>query len=175
LKKASIKKKILIKNIFSLANRNDVQILYRNKSWFDRRFKVLNHQGVVAVGSKFEYVDINEFRIKKNSMCLVLDRIQDPKNLGAIIRTADGAGVKDIFIQESQSCKVTESVMSISSGAVFHIRIYKVSNIIQAIDYLKENGVWIVGTDMNAEQNYFDIDYTNHPFAIVVGNERRGN
>jgi len=163
-----------IKNILSLARKNEIEVLFREASWFDRRFKILNHQGVVAVAGKYTYADINEIKVKKNSIFLILDRIQDPQNLGAIVRTAEGAGVKDIIIQERESCEVTESVMSISSGAVFHVRIYKVPNIIQAIDFLKSKGVWVVGTDVNAKENYFDIDYSSHPFAIVMGNEGEG-
>ncbi|MEF3245259.1 MAG: hypothetical protein K6343_04675, partial [Caldisericaceae bacterium] len=131
------KKEGIIRNIFSLADRNSIQTYFRDKSWFDRRFKTTNHQGVVAVGGGFVYADINELKIKKDSIFLILDRIQDPHNLGAIIRTAEGAGVRDVFIQKKEGCDVTESVMIVSSGAVFHMRIYKVANIIQVIRYLK--------------------------------------
>ncbi len=168
------KKDGIIRNIFSLADRNGIQIYFRDKSWFDRRFKTTNHQGVVAIGGSFVYADINELKIKKDSIFLILDRIQDPHNLGAIIRTAEGAGVKDVFIQKKESCEVTETVMTVSSGAVFHMRIYKVANIIQVIRYLKEKGVWIIGTDVDAKENYFDVEYSHHPFAVVVGNEGEG-
>lgn len=167
-------KEEIIKSILAHARKNDIQVLFREESWFDRRFKILNHQGVVAVGAPYEYKDISNLKIKKNSLILILDRIQDPQNFGAIIRAAECAGAKDIIIQERESCEVTETVMSISSGAVFHVNIYKVPNLAQAIFDLKENGVWIVGTDINAKENYFDIDYKNHPFAFVMGNEGEG-
>lgn len=164
----------VMESILSLARRNNIQVLFREKNWFDRRFKVLNHQGVVAVGAKFVYRDIDELKVKKNSIILILDRIQDPQNFGAIIRTAECAGVRDIIIQDKEACDVTETVMSVSSGAVFHENIYKVNNVLQAIRMLKEKGVWVVATDIEAEENYFDIDYKTHPFAFVMGNEGEG-
>ncbi|MFU2158918.1 23S rRNA (guanosine(2251)-2'-O)-methyltransferase RlmB [Caldisericum sp. AR60] len=167
-------KESVLNSILAHARKNDIQVLFRERSWFDRRFKIMNHQGVVAVGAPYEYKDISELKIKKNSLILILDRIQDPQNFGAIIRAAECAGVKDIIIQERESCDVTETVMSVSSGAVFHVSIYKVSNLAQAISELKENGVWIIGTDINAKDLCFEIDYKNHPFAFIMGNEGEG-
>ncbi|MGC8576332.1 MAG: 23S rRNA (guanosine(2251)-2'-O)-methyltransferase RlmB [Caldisericum sp.] len=167
-------KESVLNSILAHARKNDIQVLFRERSWFDRRFKIMNHQGVVAVGAPYEYKDISELKIKKNSLILILDRIQDPQNFGAIIRAAECAGVKDIIIQERESCDVTETVMSVSSGAVFHVSIYKVSNLAQAISVLKENGVWIIGTDINAKDLYFEIDYKSHPFAFIMGNEGEG-
>jgi len=163
-----------MKSILAHARKNEIQVLTREKSWFDRRFKIMNHQGVVGVGAPYEYKDFADLKVKRNSIILLLDRIQDPQNFGAIIRAAECAGVKDIVIQERESCEVTETVMSISSGAVFHVNIYKVKNLTQAISELKDMGVWIIGTDVNAEVNYFDVDYKNHPFAFVMGNEGEG-
>ena len=164
----------IMKNIFRLSKKQDVQIIYRDESWFRRRFHQLNPQGVVGVGETFQYSTLENLKIKKNSIILILDRIQDPQNLGAIIRSAECAGVSGVIIPDKNAVDVTETVMSISSGAVFHTKIVKTSNLSQAVDYLKSRNVWIVGTVLNAETQYFDLNYTKVPFAVIIGNEGEG-
>ncbi len=164
----------VMKNIFKLAKKQGVQILYRDESWFRRRFHQLNPQGVVGVGEQFAYCEISDIKIKKNSIILVLDRIQDPQNLGAIIRSAECAGVSGVIIPDKNAVDVTETVISISSGAVFHVKIAKVTNLSRAVEDLKSKNVWIVGAMPNAKVPYYEIDYKNVPFAIVIGNEGEG-
>ncbi len=164
----------VIKSIYKLAKKQDVKILDRDESWFRRRFHILNPQGVVAVGELYNYAALEDIRIKKNSIVLLLDRIQDPGNLGNIIRTAECAGANSIVIPEYNAVDVTDTVISISSGAVFHIKIVKVPNLVYAIDYLKDKNVWIVGTIPDAKTPYYNVDYKNVPFGIVMGNEGEG-
>jgi 23S rRNA (guanosine2251-2'-O)-methyltransferase len=164
----------IMKNIFRLAKKQGSQIIYRDESWFRRRFHQLNPQGVVGVGETFTYSELEDLKIKKNSIILILDRIQDPQNLGAIVRSAECAGVSGIIIPDRNAAEVNETVMSISSGAVFHTKIVKIPNLSQAVDYLKSRNVWIVGTLPNAETPYFSVDYTKVPFAIIIGNEGEG-
>jgi len=164
----------IMKNIFKLAKKQNVQILYRDESWFRRRFHQLNPQGVVAVGDVYTYVDLEDIKIKKNSIILVLDRIQDPQNLGAIIRSAECAGVSGIIIPDRNAAEINETVVSISSGAVFHMKVTKVPNLARAVEYLKKQNVWIVGTLPNSEKPYYEIDYRNVPFAVIIGNEGSG-
>lgn len=146
----------------------------RDEKWFERRFKTLNPQGVVAVGLPYSYSSLEELKIKNNSILLILDRIQDPQNFGAIIRTAECVGVQGIIIPEHESVEVNETVISISSGAVFHVKIIKVPNLNNALKYLKKRGVWIIATQPNATTYYYDIDYRKHPFAVIIGNEGEG-
>jgi 23S rRNA (guanosine2251-2'-O)-methyltransferase len=164
----------VMKNIFRLAKKQNVQILYRDESWFRRRFHQLNPQGVVGVGDVYSYVDLEDLKIKKNSIILILDRIQDPQNLGAIIRSAECAGVSGIIIPDRNAAEVNETVMSISSGAVFHMKVVRVPNLSRAVEYLKRKNVWIVGTVPNADKPYYEIDYKNVPFAVIIGNEGEG-
>ena len=164
----------VIHDILSLAKKKKVEILLRDERWFERRFRLLNSQGIVAVGAPFGYSPLESLEFTDNSIFLILDRIQDPQNFGAIIRSAECAGVSGIIIQEKESVDVTESVMSISSGAVFHMKIVKIKNLTYGINYLKEKGVWIVGMKPDALISYTDIDYRNHSFAIVLGNEGEG-
>lgn len=171
---SNIKKDSTIENILSLARKADIGILYRDEQWFSRRFTTMNSQGVVAVGEPYVYSDIESLRIKRNSIFLILDRVQDPQNFGAMVRTAECSGVSGIIIQEKESVDVTESVISISSGAVFHVKIVKVKNLANVVRHFKENGVWIVGTAIDAESRYNAVDYRNHPFAVIFGNEGEG-
>ncbi len=170
----NVKKDDIVDNINSLAKKQDIGTLYRDDQWFARRFTTLNPQGVVAVGEPYSYLSLEDLKIKSNSIFLILDRIQDPQNFGAIIRSAECSGVSGIIIQEKESVDVTESVMSISSGAVFHTKIVKVNNLANSIRYLKEKGVWVVGTSADSKQLYYDLDYRNHSFAVVLGNEGEG-
>jgi 23S rRNA (guanosine2251-2'-O)-methyltransferase len=164
----------VVHDIISLAKKMKIEILLRDEQWFERRFKSLNPQGIVAVGAPFEYLSLESLEFTSNSIFLILDRIQDPQNFGAIIRSAECAGVSGIIIQEKESVNVTESVISISSGAVFHMKIVKIKNLTYGINYLKEKGVWIVGMKPDALTSYTDIDYRNRSFAIVLGNEGEG-
>ncbi|MGC9125724.1 MAG: 23S rRNA (guanosine(2251)-2'-O)-methyltransferase RlmB, partial [Caldisericaceae bacterium] len=170
----NITKDEIVENILSLARKANVGLLFRDDQWFSRRFTTLNPQGVVAVGEPYVYSEIEELKIKKNSLFLILDRIQDPQNLGAIVRTAECSGIAGIIMQEKESVDVTESVISISSGAVFHTKIVKVKNLANSVRYLKERGVWIVGTAVDAAELYSSLDYTMHPFAVILGNEGEG-
>jgi 23S rRNA (guanosine2251-2'-O)-methyltransferase len=164
----------LIHRIISIARDKKIEVLLRDEQWFDRRFRSLNAQGIVAVGRPFNYSNIEDLSFNKSAIFLILDRIQDPQNFGAIIRSAECAGVSGIIIQEKESPEVTESVISISSGAIFHMKIVKIKSLPNAITYLKQNGVWIVGTKPGAKTLYYDLDYRNHSFAVVLGNEGEG-
>ncbi len=163
-----------ISNILALARRKGIEILARNELWFDRRFKTLNPQGIVGIGEPFQYSSLDELEVESNSIFLILDRIQDPQNLGAIIRTAECGGVAGVIIQERESAEVTESVVSISSGAVFHVKVVRVKNLAYAVRYLKERGVWVIGTSSESERAYYHVDYKRHPFAVILGNEGEG-
>lgn len=164
----------VVNEIINKARRMKIDIQLRDEKWFERRFRLLNSQGIVAVGLPFPYSTVEDFEYSKSSVFLLLDRVQDPQNLGAIIRSAECAGVSGIIIQEKESAEVTESVISISSGAIFHMKIAKVKNLTHAIDYLKGRGVWIVGAKPDVKLSYSDVDYTNHSFGIILGNEGEG-
>ncbi len=164
----------ITKSIYNHARKQEIQVLERDSRWYERRFRILNPQGVVAVGLPYRYYNLEDLKFKSTSVFLVLDRIQDPQNFGAIIRTAECCGVQGIIIPEREAVDVTETVMSISSGAVFHVKIVKVANLAMAVDFLKKKGVWIVATDISAETPYYSIDYKKVPFAVIMGNEGEG-
>ena len=137
-----------------------------------------NYQGVIAFVPPFSYCeieDILECAKEKNEdpFVLILDGIEDPHNLGAIIRTAETAGVNGIIIPKRRSASVNSTVSKVSSGAVEYMKIARVTNITDAIDKLKKEGLWICGTDINTDKYYYNQDLTG-PIGIVIGNEGKG-
>lgn len=135
-------------------------------------------QGVIATKSTQVYYDLEELikRAKASEdlpLLLVLDSIQDPHNLGAILRSAECAGVDGIIITKHNSASVTETVVKTSAGASEHVLISKVNNLSQALKELKEQGFWIVGSYLEGSKDYAEVDY-KMPMALVMGNEEKG-
>lgn len=137
-----------------------------------------HHQGVVAQVAAYRYADLEElFEVAEQSggapFFLILDEIEDPHNLGSIIRTAECAGVHGIIIPKRRSVGLTATVSKISAGAAEHVKVTRVTNLAQTIELLKKRGLWIVGTDVATNQTIYDADLCM-PIAIVIGNEGKG-
>ncbi len=137
-----------------------------------------NHQGVVAIVPPFNYCeveDILEEAKNKNEdpFIVILDGIEDPHNLGAIIRTAETAGVHGIIIPKRRAASVNSTVSKVSCGAVEYVKIARVNNITDSLNKLKEAGLWICGTSIDTDKYYFDQDLKG-PLGIVIGNEGKG-
>lgn len=140
--------------------------------------KTKNSQGIVASVTDYEYFeieDILEYAISKGEkpFVVILDKIEDPHNLGAIIRSAECMGVHGIIIQKRNACQITDVVEKTAAGAVNYMRVARVTNITQAIKTLKDNGLWIYGLDMDGATNIYETDLTG-AIGIVVGNEGEG-
>ncbi len=140
--------------------------------------KEANTQGVVAYLSKFNYATLEDIennwqKKKEPPLVIVLDQVEDPQNLGSIIRTADAAGVHGIVIPKHRACEITGTVIKVSSGAVFNLPIVKVSNIKNAIRFFKEKGLWIMALDLRGEASLYKLDLTI-PLVIIAGNEAKG-
>ena len=134
------------------------------------------HQGLVAATSAKQYSDLGDLvasRRGEHSLIVVLDGVEDPHNLGAILRTADAAGADGVVIPERRSAAVTAAVAKVSAGASEHLPVAKVTNISRALEDLKEKDLWIVGLDEHAEKTYETVDYKMH-CAIVLGAEGKG-
>lgn len=153
-----------------LLNKRNIKIKYIDKRDMDRLVSGL-HQGIVLEVEDFNYCDI-DVMLKENSLVVILDHIEDPHNFGAIIRTCEAAGVDGIIIPKDRSVDVNSTVVKVSTGAIERVNICQVTNLNNTIKYLKDNGFWIVGTDMNGT-DYREIDY-NGKIGIVIGNEGRG-
>jgi len=135
-------------------------------------------QGIIAIIDSYRYAEIEEILAiarQKNEppFILILDEIEDPHNLGALIRSAECAGVHGIIIPLHNAASVNSTVAKTSAGATAHLPIARVTNIVQAIDELKKSEVWIVGTEMESDKLYYEHDY-HGPLAIVIGNEGKG-
>ena len=167
-----------INKIIAIAKENKVVVTEVEKSKLDFMSKTKNHQGVIAVVPPFNYCeveDILEYAKSKNEdvFILILDGIEDPHNLGSIIRTAETAGVHGIIIPKRRTVTVNSTVAKVSAGAVEHMKIARVNNITDTIRKLKENGLWIIGTDGSATTLYYNQDLKGD-IAIVIGSEGFG-
>ena len=137
-----------------------------------------NYQGVIAVVPPYEYVEIEDIlevakERNEDPFILILDGIEDTHNLGAIIRTAETAGVHGIIIPKRRAAQVNSTVSKVASGALEYMKIARVNNITDTISKLKDKGVWICGTAIDADKFYYDQNLTG-PLAIVIGNEGKG-
>ncbi|MEZ5344514.1 MAG: 23S rRNA (guanosine(2251)-2'-O)-methyltransferase RlmB [Pyrinomonadaceae bacterium] len=136
-----------------------------------------NHQGVAAFTAAAGYYDaeklVAEITEKENSFCLILDGIEDPGNLGAILRTAEGAGIDGVFIPDRRAVGLTETVAKTSAGATEYVKVAKVTNINRLIDDLKDKNVWVVGASGDSETGHSRWDW-NRSSALVLGSEGKG-
>ena len=135
------------------------------------------HQGVIAQISPVKYVEIEDFIEQnkgKNTSVVILDGVEDSHNIGAIIRSAVCAGVKGIILPSRRGVLINSTVEKTSAGAVNHISIIKVNSLVNAVQKLKENDYWVIASDHHAKDNYFDIDYTDMNFALIMGAEHAG-
>ncbi|MBV9073395.1 MAG: 23S rRNA (guanosine(2251)-2'-O)-methyltransferase RlmB [Acidobacteria bacterium] len=161
--------------VIDLARQDGVSVRFVSREQLDRLARTKSHQGVVAVVAGKKYSELDELRPRKNQhrFLLVLDGIEDPHNLGALIRTADGAGADGVIIPERRAATVNATVVKTSAGAAEHMRIARVVNLARSIDELKEKNVWIVGLDERGQQPYDQLDY-NMDCALVLGAEGHG-
>ena len=167
-----------INKIIAMAKERKIVLTMINKARLNQMAQTENNQGVIAIVPPFDYCEVEDIlenakQREEKPFILILDGIEDPHNLGSIIRTAETAGVHGIIIPKRRSASVNSTVSKVSAGAVEHMKIARVNNINETIRYLKENDVWICGTDMDAKKYYYQEDYTG-PIAIVIGSEGFG-
>ena len=167
-----------IYSIIAKAKEKKVQISEVEKSKLDAMSQTKKHQGVIAVVPPFAYSsieDILELAKEKNEdpFVLLLDGIEDGHNLGSIIRTAETAGVHGIIIPKRRAASVNATVSKTSAGAVAFMKIARVNNLTETIKFLKEEGLWVIGTDMQGQKYYYEQDLTG-PLALVIGSEGFG-
>ena len=134
-----------------------------------------HHQGVVAELTGLEWRELDDLLAEapKPEFFLALDQIEDPRNLGAVLRTADGAGVHGVVVPERRTAPPSEAAASASAGALFHVPMARVTNLSDALALLKERGLWVVGLAPEAQKPWFSFDF-KAPVALVIGSEGRG-
>ncbi len=167
-----------INKIIAKAKERKIIIVEKDRRQMQEIAETENYQGVIAIVPPFEYCEIEDMleeakNKNEDPFILILDGIEDPHNLGSIIRTAETAGVHGIIIPKRRAVSVNSTVNKVSAGAVEHMKIARVTNITDAINELKEQGLWICGTDINTDKYYYNQDLTG-PLGIVIGNEGQG-
>lgn len=169
--KAIIYEKFNDKNLISALQKLNIPIRYAPKFELDKLVNGM-HQGIIVSVPDYEYASIDDFIHEDNALVVILDHLEDPHNLGAIIRTCEAAGVSGIIIPKDRSVLVNATVIKVSTGAISNMKIARVTNIVKTIEEMKKDGFWIVGSDMNGT-SYDEIDYHGKT-AIVIGNEGSG-
>lgn len=167
-----------IDTILKLAADKKVKVEHRERNYLTKIVGRTSHQGILCICEGFSYATVDEIVTNRHeafeeSLILILDSIEDPQNLGSIIRTAHCLGANGIIIPEKRAASVTPAVIKVSAGAAQHIPIARVVNIARTIDYLKEKGFWIYGTDASSDQDFSSVDITGN-IGLVVGSEGKG-
>lgn len=167
-----------VNKIIAKAKERRIIIVEKDKKQMNEIAQTENYQGVIAIVPPFEYCDIDDIikdakEKEEDPFILILDGVEDPHNLGSIIRTAETAGVHGIIIPKRRAAGVNSTVNKVSAGAVEHMKIARVTNICESIERLKRDGLWICGTDISTDKYYYNQDLTG-PLGIVIGNEGKG-
>lgn len=167
-----------IRDIVRLARESGAIVETVARSKIEAVARGFRHQGVLAYTSPVDYMPLDELleaaRAKSDApFLLLLDELEDPHNLGAILRTADAVGVDGVLIPRRRSCPLSATVAKTSAGAVEYVPVARIGNIAQTIKALKDEGFWIIGADMDGTTDYFDADLTGAT-VLVVGSEGRG-
>jgi len=167
-----------IEKIRKLAGQHDIKYRMVDKEDIESLAGTAHHQGVAAALSEFKYSDVEDVlerwrSSKEKAFILILDCIQDPQNLGSLIRTANTAGVHGVIIPKDRAAEVTSTVVKASAGAIEHILISRVTNIADTITKLKNTGVWVIGIEADSKENIYSFDMDTD-LAIVIGSEGKG-
>ncbi len=168
----------VLRELESAAESRDVPIEYMERNRFDKLAGNVVHQGVVAMLQAREYADLDDILQDasadlKQALIVVCDEIEDPRNLGAIARCAEGAGAQGLVITTHRSAEVTPVSEKTSGGALEHLAVARVVNLANALESIKEAGLWVVGLDSEDGDPLWSVDL-NRPIALVVGNEGQG-
>ncbi len=160
-----------VQEIIDLARRASIPVRFEPRNALDRLAGTSAHQGVVALGAAKKYADIDA--ATATDLVVILDGVEDPHNLGAIIRTAHAAGAGPVVIPERRAVGITDVVAKAAAGAIEHLPVVRVTNINRTIEELKERGYWIYGLDERGAEDYHRVDY-GAPTAFVLGGEGKG-
>ena len=177
-----------LNDLLDAAKHAGIKVERCERRQLDELTRQANHQGVVAVlaaaatagatvsaAAKRGYTDAATIleSLGSTACVVLLDNIEDPHNLGAILRTCEGAGVDGVFIPEHRAAGLNETVAKTSAGAVEYVRVARVTNLVPLIDELKERGLWVVGVEGGTAKNYTEFDF-KVPVAVVMGSEGKG-
>lgn len=167
-----------IKEVLAVARTAGVIVQEVDRSRLDTLAPGRNHQGVIAMVASHTYADVEEILARaaergEDPLVLVLDGIEDPQNLGSLLRTADAAGAHGVIIPERRAAGLTETVAKVSAGAIEYVPVARVVNIARTLEELKERGLWVVGTHQEGKELYHQARLSG-PLAVVIGSEGKG-
>ncbi|SFF01023.1 23S rRNA (guanosine(2251)-2'-O)-methyltransferase RlmB [Alteribacillus iranensis] len=167
-----------MKQVYQLAKENGIIIQQAPRKKLDELSNSQHHQGVVASVAAYQYANIEDMleaaaRKKEDPFIILLDEIADPHNLGSILRTADAAGVHGVIIPKRRAVGLTQTVAKASTGAIEHVPVARVTNIARTMDELKKQGLWFVGTDASADDDFRSWS-ADMPIGLVIGSEGKG-
>lgn len=161
-----------VQELIELARQRGIPVRFESREHLDRAAGGANHQGVVALGAAERYASLTD-TVAGRGLHVVLDGVEDPHNLGAIVRTAHAAGAAAVVIPERRAAGLTETVGRAAAGALAYLPVVRVANINRALEDLKSAGYWIYGLDERGQEPYDRVQYTT-PTALVLGGEGRG-
>jgi 23S rRNA (guanosine2251-2'-O)-methyltransferase len=167
-----------VREIIGLAKGQGLIVQEVEQAKLDAMTEGVRHQGVVAMVAPVAYVEIEDILAKARSLneppfIVLLDELEDPHNVGAILRTADAAGVHGVLIPKRRSCPLSATVAKTSAGAVEYVPVARVGNIAQTVERLKKEGLWVVGADADGDKTYYKADLRG-PLLLVIGSEGQG-
>ena len=168
-----------MEKIVQLARERDIPVRFEDRGQLDRLASTQDHQGVVALAAARAAATFEDILARaaagaeRKGLIVLLDGVEDPHNLGAIIRTALAAGAHGVVVPERRAAGLTDTVARASAGALAHLPVARVKNLVRAMEELKEAGYWLIGLDEDAEKSYTEADYTS-PAGIVLGGEGKG-
>jgi 23S rRNA (guanosine2251-2'-O)-methyltransferase len=162
-----------LREILQLAQRHQVPVRFETTQVIAKKAHTRNHQEVAAEISRVIYADFQDLIETRPSLLLLVDGVEDPRNLGALLRTAEATGVEGILIPDRRSCSITPTVVKSSAGGAIHLKICRIGNVVQALEALKAQGYWVVGLDMHGENSVDEID-ADDLTVVVVGGEHQG-
>jgi 23S rRNA (guanosine2251-2'-O)-methyltransferase len=162
-----------LKEILDLARDRGVPVRREERTVLDKLSGGVVHQGIIAIAGEASYAPIERVFESKLPCVVVLDGVEDPHNLGAVIRTAEACGVSGVVVPERHSAPLSATVAKASAGAIAHMPVIRVGNVATTLDRFKKEGIWVVGVDEEGDRLWTDFDYTV-PVALVFGGEHRG-
>ena len=164
-----------IREMVELARACRVRVSFEERSWLDRKAGVARHQGVLCYAAEITVLDCDEIlkQAKSPGLLIVLDGVEDPQNVGAILRSAEAADADGVFLPRHHSTSLSPAVVKASAGAALHVKLSRVSNIANLIELLRKRGYWVAGLEASSAQHVWEADLTV-PLALVLGGEGSG-
>ena len=162
-----------LKEILDLARERGVPVRKEDRTILDKLAGGVVHQGIIAIAGEASYAPLSRVFESKLPCVVVLDGVEDPHNLGAVIRTSEACGASGVVVPDRHSAPLSATVAKASAGAIAHLPVVRVGNIATTLDHFKKEGLWVVGVDEEGDRLWTDFDYTV-PVALVFGGEHRG-